>query len=392
MDFAEFIAPMPVSEFMADYFGHRPVHIQDGVPARLGLFSLSRLEQLMSARRHWTEDNLKLILNSSPIFADHFLENAADNAAARYADPAKVQLFVRMGASLVADHIEDVDTAVRAVTAMLSERFAGTAGANAYSSLKDVQAFNSHCDLHEVFAIQLEGEKVWRIYENRADSPVETIQGPNAQSIIDRAKGRVLMTVRMRPGDLLYIPRGFFHDALADDGHSLHLTFGVAPLDGRYIFDLLKQLATRDAKFRAYLPNGRAEPEALRAHLASLADEVGRLLRSHLLESTLAGRQAALARAPHVPNLGDQEKLDHLARTDQPAEVQWRLDGAVLRHGAGDTPLGPIAEPMEWAIEQGAFSEQQLRARFHWLSDAEATRVVDLVTKAGLFVRYEPRI
>ena len=392
MDFREFIAPMPVGEFMAGYFGQRPVHLHGGAGERDGLFSLSRLEALMSARRHWTEDNLKLILNSRPIFAEHFLESAAGNAAARFADPAKVQLFVRMGASLVADHIEDVDPLVRGVTAMLSERFAGTAGANAYFSFKDVQAFNSHCDLHEVFAVQLEGKKVWRIYENRADSPVETIQGPNAQSIIDQAKGRVLMTVRMQPGDLLYIPRGYFHDALADEGRSLHLTFGVAPLDGRYVFDLLKQLATRNAKFRAYLPNGRADPDALRKHLAGLADEVGALLRSPVFESTLAGRQGALARAPYAVNLADQEKLDHFARTDQPAEIAWRLDGAVLRHGASEDPLGSIAEAMEWALEQGAFSEQQLRARFHWLDGAEVDRLTELLTGARLFVRYEPQL
>jgi ribosomal protein L16 Arg81 hydroxylase len=199
-----------------------------------------------------------------------------------------------MGASLVGDHIEDIDRNVRDAAAMLSEQFAGTAGANVYCSFKGIRAFNSHCDLHEVFAVQLEGEKVWQIYENRADSPVETIQGPNAQAIIDQAKGRVMMTVQMQPGDLLYIPRGYFHDALADTAASLHLTFGIAPLNGRYIFKLLEEMATRDPRFRAYLPDGRSEPAALRLHLAELADALGALVRSPLFETELTNRQRAL--------------------------------------------------------------------------------------------------
>ena len=212
MDFAEFIAPMSVETFTSDYFGRRPVHIEGESPRR-ELLSMARLEELLSVRPHWTADNLKLILNSRPVLSEHFLEGTR-------ADPAKVQLFLSMGASLVGDHIEDIDPQVRHAASMLSEQFAGTAGANVYCSFKGIRAFDSHCDLHEVFAVQLEGEKVWQIYENRAEAPVEALEGESAQAIIDRAKGKVMMTVRMRPGDLLYIPRGHFHDALADSSAS----------------------------------------------------------------------------------------------------------------------------------------------------------------------------
>ena len=41
-----------------------------------------------------------------------------------------------------------------------------------YCSFKGVQAFQTHYDLHDVFAVQAEGEKTWRIYESRADAPV----------------------------------------------------------------------------------------------------------------------------------------------------------------------------------------------------------------------------
>jgi bifunctional lysine-specific demethylase and histidyl-hydroxylase NO66 len=390
MDFAQFISPIPLDHFMDEYYGQRPLHVAEGGTARAGLLSLEKFEELLGILPHWTEENLKLIINSRPVTALHFLEQRQNTRGIKHADPAKVELFARMGASLVADHVEDIDMNVRKIVAMLGEQFGGTAGANAYCSFKDVQAFNSHCDPHEVFAIQLEGEKVWQIYDNRADSPVEALAGVDAQAIIDRAKGKVATTVRMKPGDLLYIPRGYFHDALAQSDVSLHLTFAVVMLDGRSIFRLLEERAKSALKFRVYLPDGRIDRPGLRAHLAELADEVAAMIRSPLLESTLVARQRALPVNAYRPDLKRRHKLDYHAPTGRPFRVDWRIGGAVLLHERGETPLGELAEPAEWALDQPMFSEQQLKAQFAWVSNQEISRLIEELTSAGLLVPCDP--
>ena len=390
MDFAEFIAPMPADTFVADYLGRRPVQIRGASP-RSKLLSTPRLQELLSVRPHWTADNLKLILNSRPVLGEHYVDEAhADRP--KLADPRKVQLFLNMGASLVGDHVEEIDSSVRQAAAMLSEQFAATTGANVYCSFEGIRAFASHCDLHEVFAVQLEGEKTWQIYENRADAPVEALEGPDAQATIDRAKGPVMMTVQMQPGDLLYIPRGYFHDALASTSASLHLTFGVAPLNGRYLFRLLEQEAIKSPKFRSYLPDGRGDRTQLRAHLDELAEAIGGMMRSPLFETLLSNRQRALVMREHPVDLHDRRNLDYYAATGQRAQVDWRPEGAFLRHQRGEEPLGAIGEPIEWALEQQAFSREQLQTRYYWLSEDEAGRLIDLVTRAGLFVAYEPTL
>ena len=55
---------------------------------------------------------------------------------------------------------------------MLEREFAARVAANVYCSFQGVQAFQTHFDLHDVFAFQAEGEKTWRVYEARADTPV----------------------------------------------------------------------------------------------------------------------------------------------------------------------------------------------------------------------------
>lgn len=397
MDFATFIAPMPVEQFRSTHFGRRPLHIpahpaHDG--PRRGLLDWERINALLAQRPHWTASNLKLVMNSRPVAAEHYLvERLGPDGTARRADAAKVHQFLAMGASLVADALEEVDPRVSDAVAMLGRTFAGASGANAYCSFKGVSAFASHCDTHDVFAVHLDGEKIWRVYANRADAPVRTLTGEGAQELIDRAKGPVLMEVRMRPGDLLYLPRGFYHDAIAASDVSLHLTFALHPMTGIAALRLLLERAEEDPAFRAYLPDAReGEGKALSIHLSMLADKVASSLTSPLFRDDLTARQRSLANPAYRPNLPERPALDFYASKGVAAEIVRRPEGAMLRHPAGEVPLGPLAEPARWLLEQRAFSRQQLAAQFAWLDAAEVESLVRLFEQAGLTFAYKPEL
>lgn len=296
-----------------------------------------------------------------------------------------------MGASLVADMVEEIAPEVRAVTGMLSAQFAGRAGANAYCSFQGVQAFGSHCDLHEVFAVHCEGEKGWRIYENRALAPVEPVLGDDAQRLIDSVKGRVLMDVRMRPGDLLYIPRGFYHDALASSEASLHLTMAVAPHSGRVLFRLLEELAMQDPEFREYLPDAAAGGDAeLRSRLDALADKVAAMMRTPRFLTEVATRQRSLTSPPYRFDLPNRPVLQFFARTDQPARVVRRDDGVFLHVRDGEAPLGALGDATDWLLTLPAFSTEQLLARYPWQPVSELRALVDLLRQFTLFEPYTP--
>lgn len=397
MDFDQFIAPLSVEEFRRDYLGCRPLHLKGeggAAEARRSILDWARFSELLSTPSHWSDANLKLLLNSRPVFGEHYLsEIRTPEGPQLRADAAKVQMLLGMGASLVANRLEDVSLDVRRITAMLGRQFAATAGANAYGSFKGVRAFNSHCDLHEVFAVQLDGEKNWRIYQNRAQSPVQTLHGADAQVIIDQAKGEVMMTADMEPGDLLYIPRGYYHDALASSDSSLHVTFAVAPLDGRYLFRLLEELCVRDADFRAYLPRwADADGSELATRLGELADKVSAMMRSPMFATEIGARQRALATQAAVIEPLKRPTLDQYVRTDAPGEVGWIAAGAVLRHRGGEQDIGVLAQAAEWALGQATFTTAQLAARFSWLGEGEVSRLVSILTGAGLFAAQDPTI
>lgn len=396
MHFADFIAPMPVDQFMADFYGRRPLHLKAAGESglrRRQLFSWGRLDQLLAILSHWSEANLKLIIDSRPIAPENYIVEV-DTVAGRMrrANPAKVEVFLGMGASLVADSLEAVAPEIHALTHMLGAQFAGRSGANAYCSFAGVQAFKSHCDLHEVFAIHCEGEKTWRIYENRAAAPVVPLEIPDAQAIIDHVKGRVMVEARMRPGDLLYIPRGYYHDALASSEASLHLSLAVTPHSGRILFRLLEDLAMQDPEFRAYLPDWRVKGgAALRGRLAALAGKIEGMMSTPRFEAEVQNRQRALVDPPHRFSLPSRPKLEAYDRTDRQAQVIYHDAGASLHVDGAEFPLGHVGEPADWLLGLRTFFAQQLFAQYPWLEPTELTALIELLVTAGVFIPHDPR-
>lgn len=393
MRFADLIAPIPAERFTADYFGQRPVHIPARPESRRGgLIDWRGFNALLAIRSHWTESNLRLVMNSRPVLPEFYMDEAATlGGPVTRANPAKLDVFLAMGASLVANSVEDICPEIRAVTTDLADRFAGKAGANLYCSYRGIQAFASHCDLHEVFALQCEGEKRWRIYANRAAAPVQALQGTDAQEVIDRTKGPVALEARLRPGDLLYIPRGFYHDALAGSGASLHVTFSVAPPDGRILFRLLEELAVEDQAFREYLPDARrGGGPALEARLAALSGRIAAIMASPRFAEALADRQARLAEPDHHFSLPQRMKLDFLARSDAPVELAAGPEGAVIRAAGRETRLGALVEAAEWLLSRPAFALQELFARFRHIEEEKLRGLVEDLRRQGLFFPYTP--
>lgn len=393
MDLCDLVAPLGTDGFMQDHYGRAPIHIPgDEDSVRRRVVDWVRFNHWLTVQSHWSDANIKVIMNSRAVASDFYMDDLRTlEGSQKRASAAKLDVFMGMGASIVGNAIELIDPDVRDLTDRLAAAFGGVAGANVYGSFSGVQAFASHCDPHEVFAIQGEGEKVWRIYENRADNPLDMLEGPDAQAIIDAAKGRVAMEVTMRPGDLLYIPRGFYHDALASD-RSLHLTLSVAPHSGRILFRLLEDMAIRSPAFRAYLPDAVRAPDALRARLDALAGDMAAIVRTDAFFEEVATRQAQLARPGHRVNLPERQRLDFYARTEARAHVSFGQEGARLVVRGEALSLEGLGEEADWLLGRPAFSVQELHARYLYRDRTMLDRLVQRCEGLGLISAYQPQL
>ena len=115
----------------------------------------------------------------------------------------------------------------------------------------------------------------------------------------EKAKGAKLMDVHMAPGDLLYLPRGQYHDALADEGGTVHVAFGVTYPIGMDVISFLFERVAAEPEFRANLPRqgGPDGGPALSARLSALGDRICTVLD----EPTTAAQIAALQRGFRYP-------------------------------------------------------------------------------------------
>lgn len=115
-----------------------------------------------------------------------------------------------------------------------------------YLTPANSQGFTTHYDTHSVFVLQISGTKRWRLYDVMWELP--TLQ--QTADKFGRPPGPVRSEIVLQPGDMLYVPRGLGHDALAESEASLHVTVGVFPPTYLDLLNLHVTECRQDVRFR----------------------------------------------------------------------------------------------------------------------------------------------
>jgi hypothetical protein len=166
--------------------------------------------------------------------------------------------------------------------------------------------------VHDVFVLQVAGEKHWRIHEPVLRDPLRTQPwADRAAEVAAAAERDPVVDAVLRPGDALYLPRGFLHSATALGEISAHLTIGVHPVTrwaaAESALDLVRTLASEDPELRGSLPLGvdLADPASVRddvaAVVAGLQDWLGRLDPADVADRLRARTWAQVRPEPVTP-------------------------------------------------------------------------------------------
>jgi bifunctional lysine-specific demethylase and histidyl-hydroxylase NO66 len=222
---------------------------------------------------------------------------------------------------------------------------------NAYVTPASSQGFSAHYDVHDVFVLQVAGEKRWRIHPPVLDAPARDQPWTDHRAAVAAgAEEPPVIDAVLRPGDALYLPRGYLHAAEALGGVTCHLTVGVHPVTRQHLLDALLAIAADDPTLRSSLPMGvdlgdpaaleddlRATVTALTERLRTVrASDVATRLGDRLVDSNRPAPVAPLAQAAALEDLdGDsvlvsRGHLRHLVTTDGD-EVVVRVTDRTLR-------------------------------------------------------------
>lgn len=390
MEFAEFLAPFDAGTFRSRFYGQRPLHVQGGA-AGAALLPWKRFNEVLALTPYWNEESLKVYFKSRAALRENYCDLAdLKPGASAPVNPAKLRALVDLGASVVANGVHRVCPEVAAVASMLEREFAARVVANVYCSFQGVQAFQTHFDLHDVFAVQVEGEKTWRVYESRADAPVNPVPpGDEWEKWLTETRGKLLFEAAMKPGDVLYLPRGQYHDALTGDRASLHVTFGASPATGLALFKLLENALSREREFREYLPDARDEV-ALAGRLAKLGDRVRAVMASPAFAVDVLNQQRDLARVPADYALPARRPPAWYSVARR-AQVLRRDAGYAVAFEGGEIAVGATWPTVEWLLKQRMFSVDDALARQPGVDRAALVADLERLEKAGLLVATEMR-
>lgn len=325
--FASLIAPVTRDEFLASYWEKRYLHLERN---RLGLyddlFGLKDIDRWILATRTGEADGILVVPpEGSEVSLQRYRtgEFAADKAYEAVAD----------GHSLILNQLEKTWPPLAPLLSMLGEVFCARIGVNAYLTPVGSKAFPVHVDNHDAFILQVFGEKVWQIHALE-HLPVSSHSLEYKQDLVipplwdSPGAAPHLAELRLRPGDLLYIPRGMPHCAVARDAPSLHLTVSI---NAMYWLDFLKT-AVEQACFsipalrRSLPPRFVSDPQIREG----MRHEFGAALESFLeqasFEATLAAVMRRRVRLQGYPQDGH---ISQLLRLDEVTE------NSLLEHRPG---------------------------------------------------------
>jgi ribosomal protein L16 Arg81 hydroxylase len=366
--FSDLVAPVSVDEFLTVYWEKSFLHLRN-TPSRFSdYFSLRDVDDWLASVR--------------PGLPDGFLITAPEGAEARTGKYRNREIGVDMayaalsrGSSLVLNHMEDWPSLLGLVKA-LGREFHADIGVNAYLTPKGARTFPIHTDEHDVLILHLEGEKVWRLHEfSLLQIPIsqkKNLQFP--QEWYGRTKTPQLAEISLKPGDLLYIPRGMPHYAVAQDSACLHLTVSITPL---YWMDFLRIAAecaaVHSQELRKALPPGFVDSEALCDRMRSTFPEVMKAFQEVSFDEVLATVKRNRATFQGFPADGHFTQILNTEEITADSEVARRRDVLCVVDEVFDHDRSPQAAIL--FADQRVSGALHLRRAFEFIRDHSQFRV-----------------
>jgi hypothetical protein len=281
---ATLLDPVSVATFAADYWERRPLHVARDVPGYFAdVFDVADVEDALLAGARDLErfalvraGHAQAPLEAYAVSNPGIRPRATGKPPTAQIDPRKVLALFADGYTLVVKDAGALCARLQRWCNRLQHDLCAYAGANVYFTPPGAQGFDLHHDSHDTLTVQIEGTKMWRIYEPAVELPLES-QPLHRET--ERPPLRLLDEIALGAGDTLYLPRGYAHDARAGERRALHVTFALAPVRAIDLLHAALDLAAqRDVGLRRSLPLGWQNDPAFGADFATaLAPRLGAL-------------------------------------------------------------------------------------------------------------------
>ncbi len=293
---------MLLDDFNGQVRERRLAHFKAAIaPALLdGVFSLPRLEHLLRE-----ENGLTPYID---VFDGKDLRQFVDRKGGKNNFDV-VADCLRRGATIRVRNAEKFDPRLGELITRVEQHFVGRCDGNFYLTPPEHAGFPAHFDSTDVFVIQCIGKKHWRIYDQYTN--ISELPPPEAGWESERFKPTSPpRNFELDRGDVLYLPRGFMHEAFCTGRESMHLTISLASVT---FADLLRKVvasaAVSDIELRRRVPWFATDTSGEAEQLAQqVKDRLTRLATDFDLAGLLREEHPARLRSHDALNASQSKK------------------------------------------------------------------------------------
>jgi hypothetical protein len=370
-DFGWLLKGVGLRRFLDESFERAPLHLGGRPKGHYDrLLKPGALDALMAQSRDFLASHLEL--HPTPTARP-------DGVILPPGSPQMLRAALAQGSTLVLRHAEACWLPMQRLARAIADRLTAPCDVTLFLTPPGHRGFPLHFDVYDSFILQIDGAKEWRIHAPDIVLPYgrqwTALEGPGVHG----AARNPLQIVRLEAGDLLYLPRGFPHEAHATTGAaratrrpgaqeaarpSLHLTFAFRPYLWRdLLVDLIDEAAEDDQALRHAFPlsahavavGGRvaAPPPRVAALIKALGGQTGKNAgpdQAQMDQAWTRGRESLIEALDPMPDAlpGPMPKpvtrtTDRVTRAPGVlASLRRRGDSLILTF-PGDTLRAPLA-------------------------------------------------
>jgi bifunctional lysine-specific demethylase and histidyl-hydroxylase MINA len=248
------LQPLTRQTFYCDWFDLKPLQIV-GEPNKFSqLPSISEVNQCMAMGTPWCLprppeiylDGLKV--PERDVICD--LSNI-DDLVLRRPIKDRYERLLEADATIALYGMQAVFPSLNSLCKNLAQQMTVEAEAHLFLSSEGCQGLAPHYDCVDIIVLQISGSKQWQVSSQRAQNP---IKGKGAALEFDEQAQQT--EIELNAGDVLYLPRGTFHHAVATSEVSLHATIALRHSTGYDVLSSLLEYAVFDENVREYIRFG----------------------------------------------------------------------------------------------------------------------------------------
>jgi ribosomal protein L16 Arg81 hydroxylase len=288
--FDRVISPVGREVFFSEVWGKKLLALSGPADRFKSLLSWDELNSILEQHR-LEPPRLRLVRDAKPVDSKLFMGRSRFRSRL---NSAGLMNSLAEGATMILDNVDELAPSVGQLAEAFQEALRSQTTVNLYAGWRTQKGFDLHWDPQDTMILQVSGRKHWKVY-----SPTRLHPFKKDRKSIPMPTGEPAWDGVLENGDMIYLPRGWWHVAFPLDEPSLHLTVTIVPANGADLLRWCVDQLERYTEVRMNVPHLSNDIDQ-KQYLARLRKLLMESVSDDVLEEFMRERESMIPVQPHI--------------------------------------------------------------------------------------------